>query len=98
MHLLNADALHALQHDAERLDALSRQTEDAEHAIQLVEVNYEAGLANSSQVLLADIQYEQAVIGFLEARTARLQDTVALYAALGGGWQAIAGLSKNPAD
>ena len=37
-------------------------------------------------VLDATRQYQQARIGLIQARAARLSDTAALYAALGGGW------------
>jgi len=37
-------------------------------------------------VLTAQTQYQQAVISLIRARAARYTDTVALYAALGGGW------------
>jgi len=32
------------------------------------------------------VQFHQASVGYLEARTQRLQDTTALFVALGGGW------------
>ncbi|GAA5242985.1 hypothetical protein BMMON3_05890 [Burkholderia mallei] len=37
-------------------------------------------------MLLADQQYRQARLAWVQASAQRLQDTVALYAALGGGW------------
>ena len=51
-----------------------------------MQANYEAGLATYLDVLTADTQYHQAKIADLEAIAARYQDTVALFAALGGGW------------
>lgn len=81
-----ADSLHGLQHDAEALAALSRQTQSAADSLRLTQANYQSGLADGSQVLLADSQLQQARINYLQAKAARLQDTVALYAALGGGW------------
>ena len=41
---------------------------------------------NYLQVLVAFDQYHQARIGYIQARAQRLQDTVALFVALGGGW------------
>ncbi|EHP39496.1 RND efflux system, outer membrane lipoprotein, NodT [Cupriavidus basilensis OR16] len=38
--------------------------------------------------------YKQADIGYLQARTQRLQDTVALALALGAGWDANAGQAQ----
>jgi len=81
-----ADALRALEHDAEGVDAQSRALDAAGRALKLLQANYEAGLASYLQVLVADQQYQQASIGYLQARTQRLQDTAALFVALGGGW------------
>jgi NodT family efflux transporter outer membrane factor (OMF) lipoprotein len=81
-----ADVLRALEHDAETLDAQARSMTAADEALHLVRANYDAGLANYLQVLIAFGQYHQARIGYIEACAQRLQDTVALFAALGGGW------------
>ncbi len=81
-----ADTLRALEHDAEFLDAQSRAVGSAEEALQLVQANYRAGTANYLQILIANVQFHQAKIGYLQARAARLQDTAALFVALGGGW------------
>jgi NodT family efflux transporter outer membrane factor (OMF) lipoprotein len=81
-----ADTLRALEHDAETVDAQSRAMEAAGGALKLVQANYQAGLANYLQVLVADAQYHQASIAYLQARAQRFQDTTALFVALGGGW------------
>jgi NodT family efflux transporter outer membrane factor (OMF) lipoprotein len=81
-----ADILGALEHDAQTLEAESRALDAAQDALHLVQTNYEAGTANYLQVLIADGQYQQARLGYLQARAQRLQDTVALFVALGGGW------------
>ncbi len=81
-----ADTLRALEHDAETLQAQSQALGVSEEALRLVQANYRAGTANYLQVLLADNQYHQARIGYLEASAQRFQDTVALFVALGGGW------------
>jgi NodT family efflux transporter outer membrane factor (OMF) lipoprotein len=81
-----ADTLRALEHDAEGLHAQSQALDAAGEALQLIHVNYQAGTANYLQVLVADYQYHQAKIGYLQAQAQRLQDTVALFVALGGGW------------
>ncbi|KDP87157.1 efflux transporter outer membrane subunit [Cupriavidus basilensis] len=83
-----ADALRALEHDGE-LVAATRQARDlAFEALQELQANFQAGTAGYLQVLVANAQYHQADIGYLQARTQRLQDTVALFLALGGGWDA----------
>lgn len=81
-----ADSLCALEHDAELVTAESQAHRAAREALKLVEVNYVAGVADYLQVLIADAQYRRAVIAHLRARAQRLQDTVALFVALGGGW------------
>jgi NodT family efflux transporter outer membrane factor (OMF) lipoprotein len=82
-----ADTLRALQHDATQLTANSRQYDAAQQAWRLTQVNYRAGLVNYLQVLTANTQSEQAEIAFIGSRVQRLQDTVALLVALGGGWR-----------
>ena len=82
-----ADALQGLGNDAELVRAQSDQLAASGEQLHLIQLNYQAGTANYLQVLLADGQYHQAVIGHLQAQAQRLQDTAALYLALGGGWQ-----------
>ena len=81
-----ADALRALEHDAEAVAAQARAAAAAEEALRLIQFNYAAGTANYLQVLIADTQYEQARLGYVQAVAQRLQDTVGLFVALGGGW------------
>ena len=81
-----ADTLHALDHDAATLLAEKEALSTAKQALHLVQANYEAGLATYLDVLVADAQYHQALVGELQAIAVRYQDTVALFAALGGGW------------
>jgi len=82
-----ADVLRGLEHDAEALRAQSEQLAAAQEALRLTQINYESGTVNYLAVLIADAQYRQAKIGFLQTQTQRLQDTVALFIALGGGWR-----------
>jgi NodT family efflux transporter outer membrane factor (OMF) lipoprotein len=81
-----ADTVRALEHDAETMQAEAQSVSTSEQSLHLTEVNYQAGLVNYLQVLAADILYHQAQLGYLQARAQRLQDTTALYVALGGGW------------
>ena len=81
-----ADVLRALEHDAEAVSAQSQACSAAEEALSLIHANYEAGTVNYLQVLIADDQYQQARIGYIQVQAQRLQDTVALFLALGGGW------------
>lgn len=54
-----------------------------------MQVNYEAGIATYLDVLIADAQFHQAKLADLQAIAVRYQDTVALFAALGGGWWSV---------
>jgi NodT family efflux transporter outer membrane factor (OMF) lipoprotein len=82
-----ADLIRALEHDAEAVQAESKALESTRLSLDLINANYRAGMVNYLQVILADIQYRQARIGYLEARARQMQDTAAMYVALGGGWQ-----------
>lgn len=81
-----ADTLRALQHDAQALAAQDEAVRAAKDALDLVRVNYGAGVAGYLDVLTADQQYQQARLAYVQGVAQRLQDTVALYVALGGGW------------
>lgn len=81
-----ADTLRALAHDAEVLAAEADAVATARQALALVQASYQSGVANYLQLLTANEQYLQARIGWAQAAGQRLQDTVALFVALGGGW------------
>lgn len=81
-----ADTMRALEHDAQGLQAQADGLAAAAASQQLTRAGYEAGTAGYLELLAADARYQQARLGYLAAVTQRLQDTVALYAALGGGW------------
>lgn len=81
-----ADALKALEFDAQALHAQDDARAAASQALVLLQANYRAGLVAYVDVLAADVQYHQAVILDLQAVAVRHQDTVALFVALGGGW------------
>lgn len=81
-----ADTLHALEHDAQYLAAEEEALSAAREALELLQANYQAGLATYLDLLYADAQFHQAQISEIEAVALRYQDTVALFTALGGGW------------
>ncbi len=81
-----ADALTALEHDAQALQAQVDAQRAAAEALQQLQANYRAGLVSYVDVLTADVQFHDASIACLQAVALRLQDTVALFVALGGGW------------
>jgi len=81
-----ADSLQALEHDANALQAQVDAQRAAGEALDMLQVNYRAGMAAYLDVLTADVQFHMATIAYLQAVAQRHQDTVALFAALGGGW------------
>jgi NodT family efflux transporter outer membrane factor (OMF) lipoprotein len=81
-----ADSLKALEHDAEALQAQVEARNDADDALRLLQANYRSGLVAYPEVLIADAQYHESTIAYLQAVAQRHQDTVALFVALGGGW------------
>jgi NodT family efflux transporter outer membrane factor (OMF) lipoprotein len=81
-----ADSLKALQHDAEALRAQVEAQRASGEALSLLQANYRAGLVAYLDVLTADVQFHEATIAYLQAVAQRYQDTVALFASLGGGW------------
>jgi NodT family efflux transporter outer membrane factor (OMF) lipoprotein len=81
-----AITLEGLAHDAQAVDARQRALHAATEVRKLVTINYQNGVAGYLDVLVADAQYRQARLGYIQAHARRLQDTVSLFIALGGGW------------
>jgi len=82
-----SDTLSALQYDADELAAQSEAEATASKSLELVKAQYRIGSVSYLQLLDATRQWQLARLGYLRARAARLSDTAALYAALGGGWR-----------
>jgi NodT family efflux transporter outer membrane factor (OMF) lipoprotein len=80
------DSLRALQNDADALKAARDFERAAKISFDLARQQMQTGNANVLILLTAQQTYLQAVIQVVQARSARLSDTVALYQALGGGW------------
>jgi len=81
-----ADSLRAIQNDADALKAARDFERAAKISYDLAQQQMQTGYANILVLLTAQQTYLQAVIQVVQARAARLSDTVALYQALGGGW------------
>ena len=81
-----ADALHALQYDADALRAAREFERAAKVSLDLSRQQMETGQANVLFLLLAQQTYLQSQIAVVQARANRLSDTAALFQALGGGW------------
>ena len=84
-----ANTLRALEHNGATLRAETEAVETADNALRLVQANYSAGIANYLQFLVADGLFLTTRIARVQAVAQRLQDTVALFVALGGGWQKV---------
>lgn len=81
-----ADALRALETDAEYLQAQYSAADLSAQSLKLTESQYRLGSSSSLAVLDAQTRNTQARAGYIAARVARLSDTAALFQALGGGW------------
>jgi NodT family efflux transporter outer membrane factor (OMF) lipoprotein len=80
------DSLRAIQNDADALKAARDFERAAKISFDLAQQQMQTGYANILVLLTAQQTYLQSVIGVVQARAARLSDTVALFQALGGGW------------
>lgn len=81
-----ADALQALQHDADSYSAHNRALEAAREDQELAAAEYRAGKYTELQVLTAEQQYQSAALTQVQADVQRFTDTASLFRALGGGW------------
>ncbi|HEX5461580.1 MAG TPA: efflux transporter outer membrane subunit [Steroidobacteraceae bacterium] len=81
-----ADALQALQHDADSYTAHERALQAASANQDLAAAEYRAGKYTELQVLTAEQQYQSAALTQVQADVQRFTDTAALFRALGGGW------------
>lgn len=81
-----ADALRALQFDAEALKAQAEAQSIARQSLQLTTQQHQLGAVNSLQLLIAQQAVLQTRIALVQVEAARYADTAALFQALGGGW------------
>lgn len=81
-----ADVLTALKNDKDAVAALERAYNASRSLRDIASANEQGGLIDHNTFLAADIQLLNAKINLTQARAQQYQDTVALYAALGGGW------------
>jgi outer membrane protein TolC len=81
-----ADALYALQSDAEALQAAVAAEQATKKSLDLTLAAQQLGAVTYLQVLSAQQAYRQALLTRVQAHAARLSDVVTLFQALGGGW------------
>jgi NodT family efflux transporter outer membrane factor (OMF) lipoprotein len=94
-----ADALRALEHDAQALAALTDAERAARETLDLTRRSYREGAVGVLQVLDAQRRYLQARLGYVKTRAQRYMDTVQLFLALGGnGPEAATGTDAPRSD
>jgi NodT family efflux transporter outer membrane factor (OMF) lipoprotein len=81
-----ADVLRALQADARSMEAATAAERSASQNIDLIRQQVEQGQASIPILLVAQQAFLQTSLALVDAKAARLADTVALFQALGGGW------------
>jgi NodT family efflux transporter outer membrane factor (OMF) lipoprotein len=81
-----ANALVAIERDAESLRAALAAQKTAASSLAVARSQYSAGAGTYLNVLTAEQADYSARLNLITARTARFTDTVALFQALGGGW------------
>jgi NodT family efflux transporter outer membrane factor (OMF) lipoprotein len=81
-----ADALHAVDVDAQSLKALAQAEQATGKTLAIARAQQRLGQVSGAQVLAVEQNYRLAFQAEVQAQTARYADTVALFQALGGGW------------
>ncbi len=81
-----ADALHALEHDAEALRATTAAERAASRSLSIARRQLALGDISRLALLATEQSYQQALLALAQARASRYADTAALFQALGGGW------------
>jgi len=97
-----ANALRAIDTDAEGLRAQAEAESLAKDSLDLVERQYRLGAVSYLASLDAQRTWLQTRVALAQARAARLADTAVLFQALGGGWwnapDAVASLGADAAS
>jgi NodT family efflux transporter outer membrane factor (OMF) lipoprotein len=79
-----ADALRALQRDADALEARKRALDAAQSAFELARSQYREGATDYLGLLTGEVQVQSARGAYITAEAQRYADSVALFIALGG--------------
>jgi NodT family efflux transporter outer membrane factor (OMF) lipoprotein len=82
-----ASALQAIGNDESAASFAAQERETAGAARTLADRRLQAGAGNALSLLIAESQYQSAVLGEIDATAQRFIDTARLMRALGGGWQ-----------
>lgn len=90
-----ADALRALQSDADALAAQVAAERTASDNLAIARDQYRLGATNYATLLNAETTYQQAHVNRVIAQATRYADTAALFEALGGGWWNRSDVASN---
>jgi NodT family efflux transporter outer membrane factor (OMF) lipoprotein len=93
-----ADAMRALQADADSLRAAATAERAALRSLNITRRQLELGQVPYLSLLNAENTHAQASLALIQARANRLADTAAMFQALGGGWwhrQDVLAVSNN---
>lgn len=85
-----ADALHALDTDADALNAADRSVSASQKSLDVARRQLELGSVSYLALVTAEQTYQQAVVSLAQARANRYADTAALFQALGGSLAPVA--------
>jgi NodT family efflux transporter outer membrane factor (OMF) lipoprotein len=81
-----ADALRALQSDAEAVASEAAAERAAADSLEASRRQFHQGAISYLSLLTAENTYQQARLSLVQAEATRFADTAALFQALGGGW------------
>lgn len=81
-----ADTLNAVDADARTLRAVTAAEQAWRRSLDIAQKQWKLGALGHPAVLQAQQTYQQSLVALLQARAACYADTVALFQALGGGW------------
>ncbi|MBS0561054.1 MAG: efflux transporter outer membrane subunit [Proteobacteria bacterium] len=93
-----ANALVAIERDAETLQADLAAEQAARASLNVAQAQFQAGGIPYVSVLQTEQTYQSARLALVSARAARFTDTVALFQALGGGWWNRSDVDPKVAD
>lgn len=79
--------LTAYAKERDRLRSLKEALDASKEAAELSMIRYEAGRITFIQTLQTQIAYQQNIVAYNQSLVARSNNAIAVYKALGGGWQ-----------
>jgi NodT family efflux transporter outer membrane factor (OMF) lipoprotein len=91
-----ADVLKALESDEAALKAQESLEHTAAASLEIARAQYRQGAIAYLALLDSERAHSQSLLGLVQARAARYNDTAALFHALGGGWWNRRSLVEKP--